>query len=480
MTLRVLAALLLASVSLAPCTHAGLIIGFKAGAQAHTDVALAHVPSKALVAEFLDPGDTGTGKSVGYLVWREILTAISDQAGAGVILAIAPGEDRITDMLEKAYHDAAVSIAKDQKASMAVWGAVNTAGDDLFVSTYLSLLPETADTQLKLTLTGEPSPPPGLQAQITRTNYNFPLVETTRALLFERRIVTRKQVTLRATADPSAQVIAKLSKDKALDAVDMDKGWFKVRLANGQVGYLDNSVVDVPPRTIEATYVSTTLKATPGGQHVRKVMLNGPYRVLDMRYVANTGLWYELAVDDDRGWVPAHLVRARFSLPIVHFVAGLYRYQFKRYEDARREFVQYVSAPDSMADNPSLASAYQLLGASTLLTKPDVFMTDASVLEYFSKAVNATPYDPSAYSLRALATLAVQRNEINVLKDLEQALSLDPTDSIATRITHTLSQDLNTPGGGRLKYMLSGSAQVRLRFEDLAKRYPMTGVPTRE
>jgi len=480
MTLRVLAALLLASVSLTPCTHAGEIIRFQAGAQAHTDVVLAHVPVKALVAEFLDPGDTGTGKSLSYLVWREILTAISDQAGAGVILARAPGEERITDMLEKDYHGAAVRIAKEQKASMAVWGAVNTAGGDLFVNTYLSLLPETADTQLKLTLSGEPSLPPGLQAKIMRTNYNFPLVETPRARLFERRIVTRKQVTLRATADPSAQVVATLSKDKALDAVDMDKGWFKVRLANGQVGYLDNSVVDVPPRTIEATLVSTTLKATPGGQHVRNVTLNGPYRVLDMRYEAKTGLWYELEVDKVHGWVPAHLVRARFSLPIVHFVAGLYRYQFKRYEDARREFAQYVSALNFVNDNPSLASAYQLLGASTMLTKNTVFETDDSVLEYFSKAVNATPYDPSAYSLRALAALAVQRKAETALKDLEQALSLDPTDPIATRITDTIRQDLMKPGGGRLRYMLEDGAAAGPKFENLANRYPMTGASTRE
>ena len=45
--------------------------------------ALRQVPLKSVVAEFLDPGDTGLGKSLSYLLWRETLTAISDQAGAG-------------------------------------------------------------------------------------------------------------------------------------------------------------------------------------------------------------------------------------------------------------------------------------------------------------------------------------------------------------------------------------------------------------
>lgn len=479
MMLRLLMILLLASVSPTPCTDAGEIIGFKAGPQTGTDVVLSHVARKALVAEFLDPDDTGMGKSISYLVWREILTAISDQAGAGVILARAPGNERITDMLEQAYHEAAIGLAKGQEAGMAVWGAVNAAGDNLYVSTYLSLLPETADVQLKLGLFGQPPLAPGLQAEITRTNYNFPPVETTRAQLFDRRIVTRAAVTLRATADPSAKAIAKVSKNTALDAVDMDKGWFKVRLANGTFAYLDNSVVDVPPGTIEAAHVPITLKAAPAGQAVRKVTLNGTYRVLDMRYVAKTGLWYELAVGDARGWVPAHLVRARFSLPIVHFVAGLYRYQFKRYEDARREFAQYVSAPNSAADNPSLAAAYQLLGAGTLLTKGTVFEADPSTMDYFSSAVKATPYDPAAYSLRALSALAVQKEAGRALKDLEQALTLDPTDPIPPKIIDALRTELKKPHS-TMKYLLRDGQNpaVLQQLDDMATRYPIADVPT--
>jgi tetratricopeptide (TPR) repeat protein len=472
---RACATLLLALAGLPVSAQAGEIIRFEAGPQTRTDVVLQNVPLKALVTEFLDPDDSGIGKSAGYLVWREILTAISDQAGAGVILARAPGDERLTDLLEHEYHDAAVRIAREQSASMAVWGAVSATGDNIYVSTYLSLLPEAAGLALKLRLSGMPPLPPGLEAEIGRTNYNFPPVEISRADLFERRLVTRKEATVRETAGASSKALARFPAGKILDSMDMDKGWFQVRLAGGKTGYVDNSVVDVPPRTVEAARVATALQDRPGGRRVRTVTLDGAYRVLDMRYVASKGLWYELEVGQVRGWVPATAVRARFSLPIVHFVAGLYRYQFKRYEDARREFAQYIAAPDSRADNASLASAYQLLGASTLMTKQTVFQADDAALNYFSNAVEATPYDPAAYSLRALSTLAVRRELGGALADLEQALKLDANDAGAMRIARTIDQSLRVPEGNArtLVYMLRDAAQpgTRERLQTLASRY---------
>jgi len=287
--------------------------------------------------------------------------------------------------------------------------------------------------------------------------------------------VARKEATVRAAADASSKGVAKVSAGKTLDAINMDKGWFEVRLAGGNTGYVDNSVVDVPPRTVEAARVATALQDSPGGRRVRTVTLDGAYRVLDMRYVASKGLWYELEVGEGRGWVPATAVRARFSLPVVHFVAGLYRYQFKRYEEARREFTQYVAAPDSRADNASLATAYQLLGASTLMTKETVFQADPAALNYFSKAVEATPYDPAAYSLRALSTLAVRQELGGALADLEQALRLDADDPAAARIARTLDQSLRVPEGNArtLVTMLRDSRQPQTqeRLQGLMSHY---------
>jgi tetratricopeptide (TPR) repeat protein len=472
MTRRVLSLLVPVFAWLLTLAHAGEIIRFDAGPQARSGVVLANVPVKALVTEFLDPGNTGLGKSVGYLAWREILTAISDQAGAGVILARAPGDQRLTDLLEQAYHEAAVRIAREQSAGMAVWGAVNAAGDDVYVSTYLSLLPEAAGMQLKLRLSGEPPLPAGLEAGIERTNFNFPPVETTRAQLFQRPVVTRRDVVLRAAADASSQPLGRAPKARALAAVDMDKGWFKVRLAAGKFAYVDNSMVDVPPRTVDAR-VTIGLATSPAARPGARITLDGSYKVLDMRYIERKGLWYELAVNDTRGWVPASQVRPRFSLPMVHFVAGLYRYQFKRYDDAQREFTQYATAPESAADNASLATAYQLTGASMLLAKSTVFEASPAALDQFSQAIAVTPYDPLAYSLRALSALALRRQAGTALIDLEQALRLDPGNATAARITGTLDRELKSDHG-TLKWMLKDGREptLRLRLDDMVRRYP--------
>lgn len=463
---------MLAFIHVSGSAQAGDIVRFEPGTLAATKRVLTDVPVKALVVEFLDSGDTGIGKSVGYLVWREILTAISDQSGAGVILARTGDEHRLTDMLEQSYHSAAVKIAREQETSMVIWGAVSSAGDELYLSTYLSLLPEVAELQLKLRLSAEMMQSDGFEADITRTNFNFPMVEITRAKLFERRIITRKQAALRDGADASAMLIANVPEGRVFEAVDMDKGCFKVLLKDGGFGYLDNSSVDVPPPIVESEKERTRLFGTPAGESIKDVRLSGSYAVLDMRYIEGEGLWYQIETDGERGWVSAIAVRPRFSLPIVHFVAGLYRYQFNRYGDAQREFAQYVSAPNSAADNASMATAYQLMGASMLLASKTVFEVDSSVIEYFSKAVTATPYDSNAYALRALSTLAVSRDGGKAIPDLEKAMELDPMDSAAFRITDTINQQLNSPQGKLINMLKDcGDPEFKMQVEEVLDKH---------
>ena len=124
--------ILFAGASLA---HAGAMVvtEFKAGSQKGRE-ALSHLTNKGVVTEFLDLSNTGAGKSVGFLIWREILTAISDQAGAGVIIAHMAGEERVVDMLKANYHLAAVDIAKHQNSPMVLWGIAQETDDKIFIS----------------------------------------------------------------------------------------------------------------------------------------------------------------------------------------------------------------------------------------------------------------------------------------------------------------------------------------------------------
>jgi hypothetical protein len=273
--------------------------------------------------------------------------------------------------------------------------------------------------------------------------------------------------------------VESVPKGVALDALDMDKGSFKVRTASKRVGYVDNADVDVPPSTVEGAGAAVGLLSAPGGARLKTVTLTGTYRVRDMRYA--NGLWYQLDVDGSLGWVSAGTVKARFSLPIVHFVAGLYRYQFKRYEIARREFAQYVSAPGVAADNASLATAYQLLGASALLAKSNTSQTDPATVNFFSKAVTLTPYDPNAYSLRALSILGLQQKGSAALLDLESALELDASDATAARIISAIRELLTGSSGSPPQRLLrdGGDPTLLKKTYELALRYKLPSAPDR-
>jgi hypothetical protein len=442
---RLAALLVLFAGVIGPATvEAGEIIGFQPGRPAAP--VLPHTKLRAVVAEFLDPGNTGLGKALGYLVWREILTAIADQAGAGVILAHAPGNRRLVDMLQERYHESAIEAAKGQAARMALWGVVEEHDARLFVGTYLSILPDASQAELMLRLVGTPPLGADVSAEIPRTRLNFPLVETTRDTMFRRRVITKTGAVVLDAADRGGRVVAKPTVGTALDAEDIVDGWFKVRLAGGRTGYIRNDLVELPPRTVEIAARAVALRAAPGGAARPPSNLSGGYPVLNMRYVGGSGLWYEIDAGTARGWLPASQARARFSLPAVHFIAGLYRYQLGRYDDARREFEQYLAARDVESDNTSLAMGYQLLGASQLLGK-DVYALRgrSDAIDAFSNAIALTPWDPAAYNLRAVAVLALKGRLLEALPDLEKAVELD-ADNARTRALIALMVTVATTG----------------------------------
>ncbi|WP_449243882.1 SH3 domain-containing protein [Desulfobacca acetoxidans] len=379
--------------------------------------ALPHLQNKGLIAEFLDPGDTGLGKCLGYLIWREVLTAISDQSGAGVILAHPPGQERIVDLLEKNYHLAALEIARDQRCSMALWGAVWEQGEQVFLNSFLSVLPEVRGGDLLIRL----KPVPGLEAEIARTRYNFALVQTNRNNLFERTVVTRRSAVLRAEPQANGRPLQTVPTNTPLAATAMQGGWFVVKTTDGGKAFVDNSLVEVPPRQVEGKYNTATLFQGPGqdSRKIRTVYLDGEYRVLDMRY--RRGLWYKIDLGDTQGWVAGHLVDPKFSLPAVHFMAGLYRYRAGNYRAAIKEFTSFREESYTLGDRANLATSMQFKGAAQL------FLKDASgALDSFSYAVELTPFDPAAYNLEALAILCTKGQLVGTaLYNLERALKLD-------------------------------------------------------
>ncbi len=454
---------------------------------------LAHVPVKAVVAEFLDPDELGIGKEVGFLLWREILSAISDQAGAGVILAYPPGKERLTDLLARDYHDAALRIAQSQKARMAIWGAIAKDDDRLLLDTYLSLVGEMPREELALRLKyglpGEPQKDTGFAARLSRTNFNFPRVETTRAALFERALTTQVDGASVRERSGGGAVRATLAAESALQAMDMQGSWFQVRLPDGREGWIDSRQVRVPPPQLQARQ-SVVLRASAGAGPVltEPVATAGGLlpagtrmTVLASRYLDKNGMWYQIEAGDRRGWVPAREVFTRYSLPVVHFVAGLYRYQRGRYDDAAREFEQYTLADGVRADPPSLSSAYQMLAASRVMAasaerKLNRQETSREVERALEQAQQTTPYDPGVFTLRAVTSLAAGNSVAAALRQVNRALELD-VDNRDARLILGRMNDLNVkPSDPALQIFqrdLLERPQVRDEIRSLNERYRM-------
>jgi tetratricopeptide (TPR) repeat protein len=443
--------------------------------------ALQHVAVKAVVAEFLDADATALGKELGYLVWREILTAISDQRGAGVIIAHPPGNERLVELLRQSYHQAALQIAESQKARMAIWGAVSEQDGRVAVDTYLSLLGEATREELALKVSwaerpGQAARDSGLAARISRTRFNFTRVWTTREALFTRPLLVQRNNTAVRERPAAGKTLHRAAAGETLEADGMQGEWFQVRLRDGARGYVRSWDVHVPPRRIEALRDEPLREhPAPKARRVGGAGANASYAVLASRYVAGSGLWYRVAAPDGKGWIRGAAVRTQFSFPVVHFAAGLYRYQLGRYADAAREFEQFTRVADAAADPPGVSSAYQLLGASRLMQGQGGELPGRA----FEQAVRITPFDAGAYALRALSTLAREQSVGRALPDIARALEHDPDNGDA-RATLARMQALSTGADPRLPLLLRADVTgeqgrlVRERIDQLAREHRIT------
>jgi tetratricopeptide (TPR) repeat protein len=385
---------------------------------------------------------------LGYLLWREVLTAVHDQRGAGVIYAHTPGDKQLTDLLRRDYHRAAVEIAETQHTRMALWGVVNELQEQIYVNSYLTLLPDLIGDQLSLNLSVRDKRQQGFAAEVGRSRYNFAMVRTTRDQLFGRVVVTRQQARLTERPDPDAAVIREVPKGTALQAVNMSDRWFEIQLPDGGLAWIDIDRVEVPPREVYANRTGVNIRTQAAGEQVlRKTNLKGNYRVLNMRYVPHKGVWYQLQLKDDAGWVAAWLVEPRFSLPAVYFMAGLQRYQLKNYSEARKAFQQFIDVAGDSENNVNLAGANAMLGASILMSRFNLRAEAAPGLEAIQRSVALTPYDPAVYNLRAVARLVVEGELRGTIDDLQTSLKLDRTNTRALGILDSVDEVVTEPDG---------------------------------
>jgi hypothetical protein len=141
----------------------------------------------------------------------------------------------------------------------------------------------------------------------------------------------------------------------------MSGEWFRVRTRGGVAGYINAWDVYVPPRQVSALG-KEPVRAQPasGAKPIGTTTPAASYPVKASTYIDKVGLWYQIETPAGTGWVRAFQMRTQFSLPVVHFAAGLYRYQLGRYDDAAREFEQFTRM-EGVRRSASLSDAHQLL-----------------------------------------------------------------------------------------------------------------------
>jgi hypothetical protein len=407
---------------------------------------LRHVEHKAVVAEYLDPMDTGIGKSMAYLLWREVLSAISDQSGAGVILARPPGDERLVDLLEKDYHAAALRIAEHQEARLALWGAAQELGEQVYITSYLSLVEATRGNAIRYSIQRSPvfgTREGEIEFTLPRNKLNFPTVRHSRERLFRRPLMLTRATNVRAEPSPESQRINQLPQGAVAQGIDMSGGWFKIELPNGKRGYITATNVDLAPLSVRVNRRSINLRIDPVVREdtvLRNTNLRGEFAVLEQRFSGNR-LWYRIDIDGEPAWLAASLGERVYSMSVVHFVAGLYRYFGARHEDTIRAFQGFIDYPGSKHNNVNLSVAYQYQALSNLLTGTG----PASSVALLRKARAQTPLDATTYKIEALSWIGDPDAGERVSESLRRAREMDPKITELKEFERSLEKAVQPP-----------------------------------
>jgi hypothetical protein len=361
-------------------------------------------------------------------MWREALIVMGDYEAKRVIL-VGPPDDASGFTSSEQYHDAIAERAEDLGARLGLWGYVEE-GEDIWLTGFVDVTPRASGFRLlledpKTMSPGEPPQSDWIEIPVGKTQLDFLGMPTNSQDLFQRTVITITWTTVHTEPDPESVHVRGVKPETLLDAVDMDGSWFKVILEDGSIGYVPSSEVHVFPKLVQIGIRGAPLKKEPGkGHSITQLEPGGVYQVLDMRYRFDGGFWFQIKAGEHFGWVHSNLAHPQFSLPIIHFLAGLEHFSTGRYREADGYLQQYVTAPGAEGSPANLSTAHQLMGVARIMRQPVIRVKDTA-LEPFDEAVNLNPTDPAAYLARCLAGLGILRNPELALLELGKALDLD-------------------------------------------------------
>jgi len=188
------------------------------------------------------------------------------------------------------------------------------------------------------------------------------------------------------------------------------------------------------------------------GQHfnaINKSLVDEKLPVLNIKFDAEGAAWYRLMIDDMEMWIDGEHAQSRFSIPSLHFLAGLYYFrssnsQYKcHYQLAANQFSQFIDTTQDSAKNTNLATAHQLFAASLLRSSEACGRDNEKAINAYTAAIDLTPHDTTAYKLRAVSTLGIGKLSQTVVSDLQNALKLDNQDGGTRTTVETLQMAIS-------------------------------------
>lgn len=261
---------------------------------------------------------------------------------------------------------------------------------------------------------------------------------------------------LRAGPGNDKRVVARVPPGATLRGRNTHEQWLEVSVPDGTSAWVNLYYLELFPEIVRVT-AATRLRRrqAPGVVAEPAALLDFPaadYRVLEARRDSVRAPWFLIENNGVRTWVNRFEVSVQCRFPIVHFVAGLYRYGRQDYRGAEREFMTFLKR--GTGDDPvTRATALRFAAASRIANRPtDESKEGRAVAErLLDQSVELTPFDPAAYTARAIVMLGSDDRLNEVFSDLRAASALVPGDPA----THALIANLGELSrSGRVSLLL--------------------------
>jgi hypothetical protein len=448
-----------------------------------------HETFNSLVAEFVNPQNTGIGRSLSRMFWRELQQSVEDLDGAEVMLAQESDDElrqtlygrHYLDDLGSGYHEAALGLDRSLGVQMSLWGVALEAQDDVFAQSFLTFLPAQEDPWTLLRVTGRDTTGFELSAPVGHGRLNFAALDTHRRQLFAGGLTARcppdaecpEGVPLHAGPSNGAPIVGHVPVGRSLQAFDMFERWFRVTTGQGETAFIDMRHLEIAPRSLHTTpRTNVHIRPAPGSSRTYGLAdLSGDYDVLDVGKDARGRDWYRIDAGGKRGWVAGWLFAPNFTFPAVHFVEGLHRYARHDHDGAIAALERFV-ARGAQESNVTRSVAHQFLAAA-LLTRDACDPADAlePALAHLDAAVALTPFDPDVYALRALVRLGSLNDLERSVGELEDAFELDARNIASRDLLREMDEIIQRNGIETLTPGLPVAPEVKTRIERLRRRF---------